>query len=63
MGFLIGVEMDSEETAATVKKRMRAAGVLVNVCHGKVVRIIPPLIFSMEQEKVWMGAFTQALDR
>ena len=60
-GLMIGVEMDSEETAAAVKSKMRDAGILVNVCHGKVVRIIPPLIITMDQEKEWMKAFTAAL--
>lgn len=61
MGFLIGVEMDSEETARNVRSRMLGDGILVNVCHGKVVRIIPPLIFTMEQEKTWMESFAAAL--
>ena len=60
-GLMIGVEMDSEETAASVKTKMRNAGILVNVCHGKVIRIIPPLIFSMDQEKEWMKAFEASL--
>ena len=61
MGFLLGIEMDSEETAAGIKAKMRAQNILVNVCHGKVVRIIPPLIFNMEQEKEWMKAFEACL--
>lgn len=60
-GFLIGVEMDSEETAAAVRQQMLSSNILVNVCHGKVVRIMPPLIFSAEQEKVWMDSFARAL--
>ena len=32
-----------------------------DVYTGKVVRIIPPLIFNMEQEKEWMKAFEACL--
>lgn len=60
-GFIMGVEMDSEETATAVRNKMRTLGVLVNVCHGKTIRIIPPLIFGMEEEKEWMDAFRQCL--
>ncbi|MCQ2070680.1 MAG: aspartate aminotransferase family protein [archaeon] len=60
-GFLIGVEMDSNETAAAVKEAMFKENILVNVCHGKVVRIIPPLIFTMEQKNVFMKAFCAAV--
>ena len=62
MGFIIGVEMDSEETAAGVRKYMADHQVLVNVAHGKTVRLIPPLIFTMEQKDEFMRAFTAALE-
>ncbi|AGI47631.1 acetylornithine and succinylornithine aminotransferase [Thermoplasmatales archaeon BRNA1] len=61
LGFLIGVEMDTDDHAAAVKKYMFKHGIIVNVCHGHVVRIIPPLIFTIEQEKEWMTVFKQAL--
>ena len=60
-GFLIGVEMETEQDAANVKAKMRDSGILVNVCHGKTVRIMPPLIFSKDQEKEWMQAFEACL--
>jgi len=60
-GFLIGVEMETEQDAANVKAKMRDSGILVNVCHGKTVRIMPPLIFSKDQEKEWMQAFESCL--
>jgi acetylornithine aminotransferase/acetylornithine/N-succinyldiaminopimelate aminotransferase len=60
-GFLIGVEMETEQDAASVKAKMRDQGILVNVCHGKTVRIMPPLIFSKDQEKEWMQAFESCL--
>ncbi len=45
-GLIIGIEMDSPDTAAQVQKHCRDNGVLVNVCHGNVVRLIPPLIIG-----------------
>lgn len=62
MGFLIGVEMDSEATAAAVKKFMFDHNILVNVAHGKTLRLIPPLIFTMEQKNEFMRALTEALN-
>ncbi|MDN5357552.1 MAG: acetylornithine/N-succinyldiaminopimelate aminotransferase [Candidatus Methanomethylophilaceae archaeon] len=45
-GLIIGIEMDSPGTATGVQKYCRDNGVLVNVCHGNVVRLIPPLIVN-----------------
>ena len=45
-GLIIGIEMDSPETAKVVQTHCRDNGVLVNVCHGNVVRLIPPLIIN-----------------
>jgi acetylornithine aminotransferase/acetylornithine/N-succinyldiaminopimelate aminotransferase len=53
--------METEQDAASVKAKMRDQGILVNVCHGKTVRIMPPLIFSKDQEKEWMQAFESCL--
>ena len=49
-GLIIGVEMDSNETAVGVQKYCRDNGVLVNVCHGNTVRLIPPLILNDGQK-------------
>ncbi len=62
MGFLIGVELQDEATAAAVKKFMFDHNILINVAHGKTVRLIPPLIFSMEQKDVFMVNFKLALE-
>lgn len=62
MGFLMGVEMKDEATAAAVKKHMFDHKILVNVAHGKTIRIIPPLIFSMDQKDVFMANFKEALN-
>lgn len=61
-GFLLGVELQDEATAAAVKKYMFEHGILINVAHGKTVRLIPPLIFSMEQEDYFMQHFKAALE-
>jgi len=52
-GLIIGIEMDSNETAAKVQKHCRDNGVLVNVCHGNTVRLIPPLIINDQQKDVF----------
>lgn len=52
-GLIIGIEMDSNETAAAVQKHCRENGVLVNVCHGNTVRLIPPLIINDGQKDVF----------
>lgn len=52
-GLIIGVEMDSNEAAAAVQKHCRDNGVLVNVCHGNTVRLIPPLIINDAQKDVF----------
>ena len=62
MGFLIGVELQDEATAAAVKKFMFDHNILINVAHGKTVRLIPPLIFSMEQKDLFMANFKLALE-
>lgn len=62
MGFLIGVEMDSEATAAAVKKFMFDRNILVNVAHGKTLRLIPPLIFTMEQKNGFMKVLSDSLE-
>ncbi len=56
-GLMIGIEMDSNETASMVQRKMRDDGILVNVAHGKTIRLVPPLIITAEQA----SAFTQKL--
>jgi len=60
-GFMIGAELDSPETAAFVQKTMREKGMLVNICHGSVLRLIPPLILSSEQKDTFMSAFKEVI--
>lgn len=60
-GFLIGVEMDSPETAVGIQKYMLDNGILINVCHGKVIRLIPPLILKQEHVAMFMKMFKECL--
>lgn len=60
-GLIIGVEMDSAETASHVQKYCRENGVLVNVCHGNVVRLIPPLILSDSQKDRFTSLLKEAV--
>lgn len=52
-GLMIGVEMDTPETASMVQAKCRENGVLVNVAHGKTIRLVPPLIITSEQSDVF----------
>ena len=60
-GLIIGVEMDSAETASHVQKYCRENGVLVNVCHGNVVRLIPPLILNDSQKDRFTSLLKEAV--
>ncbi|MBE6518681.1 MAG: acetylornithine transaminase [Thermoplasmata archaeon] len=60
-GLIIGIEMDSNETASAVQKHCRDNGVLVNVCHGNTVRLIPPLIINDEQKDVFTKLFKESI--
>lgn len=58
-GLIIGIEMESNDTAVGIQKACREDGILVNVCHGNVVRLIPPLIINDEQK----DRFTSVLEK
>lgn len=60
-GFLIGIEMTSDEKARSVQSTMIKNGILVNVCHGKVVRLMPPLILKKEQKDAFMKIFKEII--
>jgi len=60
-GFIIGVEFDSKETAEAIRSSMLEKGILVNICHGSVLRLIPPLILSSEQKDAFMSAFRELI--
>ena len=58
-GLIIGIEMKSK--APDFQKFCRDNGVLVNVCHGNVVRLIPPLIIGKEEADRFVGLLKQFL--
>jgi acetylornithine aminotransferase/acetylornithine/N-succinyldiaminopimelate aminotransferase len=60
-GLMIGIETDSPETAKGFQAHCLENGVLVNVCHGNVVRLIPPLIVGAGEKDVFMELFRSYL--
>ena len=56
-GLIIGIEMKSK--APDFQKFCRDNGVLINVCHGNVVRLIPPLIIGKEEADRFVGLLEQ----
>ena len=49
IGLIIGMEMESAELAKEIYARMLEKGYILNVCGGKVMRFVPPLIITIEQ--------------
>ena len=45
-GLILGMEMQRNEDAAAIARRMLEQGVIINCTAGNVLRFIPPLIFS-----------------
>ena len=60
-GLMIGVEMDSADTAKAFQSHCFENGVLVNVAHGKTVRLVPPLILQDAQKDVFTGLLREFL--
>ena len=59
-GLMIGVELVDD--AADVRQYALDAGVLVNVTHERVVRLLPPLIISDEQARRIADTVAEAID-
>lgn len=60
-GLMTGIEMDSPETASMIQRECRDRGILVNVAHGKTLRLVPPLIITSEQTDVFTDALADIL--
>ena len=60
-GLMIGIEMDSNETASMVQTACRENGVLVNVCHGNTIRLIPPLIITDSEKDTFTKILKESL--
>ena len=59
-GLMIGIEMRSK--ANDFRKYCLENGVLVNVCHGNTVRLIPPLIIGKQHCDVLTGLLRDFLE-
>ena len=60
-GLIIGVETDTNETASAIQRHCRENGVLVNVCHGNTVRLIPPLILTDAEKDTFTGLLRESV--
>ncbi|MGH3580789.1 MAG: aspartate aminotransferase family protein [Mycobacterium sp.] len=62
-GLYIGVEVDDRDTARHLVNAMRERRVLISVCgaHGNVLKIRPPLVFSMADVDRLCGEFAAVL--
>lgn len=58
-GLMIGIEL--VDPAADVRDRALAAGVLVNVTHDTVIRLLPPLIIDESQMRRIADTIVEAL--
>ncbi|MCL2891116.1 MAG: aminotransferase class III-fold pyridoxal phosphate-dependent enzyme, partial [Methanomassiliicoccaceae archaeon] len=61
MGLIIGIEM--KEHANDVRSFALEKGVLVNVCHGNTVRLIPPLIIGNKETDKFTGILEEFLSK
>ena len=48
-GLILGMEMQKNEVAAAIARRMLEQGVIINCTAGNVLRFIPPLIFTKNE--------------
>ena len=48
-GLILGMEMQRNEDAAAIARRMLEQGVIINRTAGNVLRFIPPLIFTKKE--------------
>lgn len=60
-GLIVGMEMESAEVAKELYNRMFKKGFILNVCGGKVMRFVPPLIITTEQIDSMIAALKETL--
>lgn len=58
MGLMLGLEIDSAETAKAVLQQLLAGGILINRTHETVLRFLPPFII----QKSHVDQLVRALD-
>ena len=61
VGLMIGIELD--RPCADLVRQALEAGLLINVTNDKVVRLLPPLIFSDEQAGLLVAGLTPLIRR
>ena len=60
LGLMVGVEVGT--LAPEIVKRLLAHGVIANAAHGKVLRLVPPLIISERQVREFLAALDHVLN-
>jgi acetylornithine/N-succinyldiaminopimelate aminotransferase len=58
-GLMIGIELD--RPCGDIVAKMRERGFLVNVTADKVIRLVPPLIFSQSNADELMPALVEEI--
>lgn len=62
MGLMLGMELDSAETAKSVLKQLLEKGILINRTHDTVLRFLPPYIIQKKHVDEVVSALDKALD-
>lgn len=60
-GLMIGIEMKS--LAKAFQEYALENGVLVNVCHGNVLRLVPPLMIAQKEADRFLNLFQEFLQQ
>lgn len=61
IGLIVGMEMESAEVAKDIYNRMFKKGFILNVCGGKVLRFVPPLIITIDQIATMLKALKETI--
>ncbi len=63
MGLMLGIEINSADTAKAVQQELLAGGILINRTHDKVLRFLPPFIIQKKHVDQVIRALDVALTR
>jgi len=63
MGLMLGIEIDSADTAKAVQQELLAGGILINRTHDKVLRFLPPFIIQKKHVDQVIRALDVALTK
>ena len=61
MGLMLGVEIDSAETAKSAVQQLLDRGILINRTHETVLRFLPPYVIQKKHVDEVMRALDSAL--